>query len=297
MFHALVSAILVGLFTHSGLIFFVANPFTIPPIRDHAMAPVRINSASLGIETTAKSVLIIDNVSGTVLFEKNSGAVLPVASITKLMTAYLVSEANPDWKSVVTVMKEDRREGDIDRIIPGERVSLRDLFSLMVVASNNDATMALARVIGGNNFVSTMNERARALGMVHTIFTDPTGLEPENVSTVTDVALMARAAFSVDEIRTVALLDEYRFTPIGSDQGRMVPATDHLLHSFLNEPPYEIIGAKTGSLDEAGYCLVLQLRRDGHDIIIVLLGATSPEARWQEVKGLADWTFSNYQWH
>ena len=116
------------------------------------------------------------------------------------------------------------------------------------------------------------------------------------MSSVADLALLARAAFLIDEIRSVALVDEYRFTPISSTETRVAPATDQLLHSFLNESPYEIIGAKTGFLNEAGYCLVLHLRRDSHDIIIVLLGAANPTARWQEAKGLADWTFANYQW-
>jgi D-alanyl-D-alanine endopeptidase (penicillin-binding protein 7) len=254
-------------------------------------------SNSLGIKTSASSVLAVDNASGAVLMEKNGGAVLPIASITKLMTAYVAAEAKPDWSSAVTIIEADKRTGDIDRIVPGEKVSLHDLFNLTLVASNNDAAMALARASAGDDFVNKMNEYARSLGMVHTVFADPTGLETTNVSSVVDLILLARAAFSVDEIRNAVLLDEYRFTPIGSKQSRIAPATDRLLNSFLNEPPYEIIGAKTGTLDEAGYCLLLQLRRDGHDITIALLGAESPEARWQEVKGLADWVFANYQWH
>lgn len=296
MFHSFVSAIIAGLFLQSGLIFFLTDPFSIPPAQQHAAVPTRLSSNSLGIETTAKSVLVVDDVTGAVLFEKNSSAVLPIASITKLMTTYLATKMNPNWNSVVTITATDRRTGDIDRIVPGEKILLHDLFNLTLVASNNDAAVALARASVSEGFVIKMNEYARSLGMTHSVFTDPTGLEPTNVSSVVDLALLARAAFSVDEIRNAVLLDEYRFTPVGSEQGRVAPATDRLLNSFLNASPYEIIGAKTGTLDEAGYCLLLQLRRDGHVVTIVLLGAASPEARWQEVKGLADWVFANYKW-
>lgn len=296
MFQSIITAILAGLLAQSGLSFLLAPLAEISPTKNNVSIPQRIESNSLGIDTTAQSVLVIDAASGKVLFEKNAQAKRPIASITKLMTALVALDAGLDWDATVLFEKNDQRTGDIDRIIPGETVRIEDLFGLMVVASSNDAASALARIISGNNFVGDMNDKAHALGMMRTIFTDPTGLEPTNVSSASDLVLLAREAFVRDEIKQGAALMEYSFSPLGTSIKRIAPATDQLLGSFLNQAPYEIIGAKTGYTQEAGYCLILMVRRDGHDVVVALLGSVTTNDRWQEAKGLVDWVFINYQW-
>lgn len=260
-------------------------------------APQRILNKSFGLKTTAESILIIDNASGAVLYNKNSEAILPIASITKLMTALVVLDNNPDWDKAVTVDKEDYKDGGIIRVLSGEQVTVRDLFYLTLVASANEAAAALARSSGIENFQSAMNKKAAELGMADSYFLDPSGLEVENASTVADLIKLAQAAFSREEIVKAVKAKSYSFEVLNNQRIGWVPNTDQLLDSFLNWGGYKIIGAKTGYLDEAGYCLLFQVKtRDDESLTVALLGMNSQWDRWQEAKGLVDWVFRNYQW-
>jgi D-alanyl-D-alanine carboxypeptidase len=259
--------------------------------------PRKINERSLGIFTTARAAIVIDEDSGTVLFEKNSKEKLPIASLTKLMTALVFLETNPDWEKEIKLLKEEEKEGSILYARAGEKVKVKDLFNMMLVGSVNNAALALVRSTGlsQEDFVKKMNEKAKDLEMHDTFFVDPTGLEPANTSTVSDLARLVVQAFQREEIQKATTLSEYVFKT-ANGKTYYIKNTNELLLSFLNKPPYKIIGGKTGYLDEAKYCLALETERDGHRIISVVLGSDTLYDRFQESKGLIVWAFENFVW-
>src|SRR3989338_7361861 len=134
----------------SGLNFFWQNQINFPlkslaPVNE---APQKIINQSLGLKTTAKSILVVDEKTGTVLYQKNPNQVLPIASITKLMTALVFLDTKPDWKMEIEILDSDQRPGGMVYLLPGERVKVKDLFNLMLVASANEAAIALVRQTG-----------------------------------------------------------------------------------------------------------------------------------------------------
>jgi D-alanyl-D-alanine carboxypeptidase len=169
---------------------------------------------------------------------------------------------------------------------------------MMLVGSVNNAAMALARSTGLTNeaFIAKMNVKAGELGLKNTIFSDPTGLLPENQSTARDVAKLLAKAMESEEIKKAVVQKRYIFSPVGSRKTYYVKSTNELLWSFINEAPYTFIGGKTGYIEESGYNLAVEVERGGHRVVIVVLGSASAEDRFKEIKGLADWTFENYQW-
>ena len=153
--------------------------------------PVRIINNSLGIKTTADSVLIRDDLSGMIIYKKNSDGILPIASITKLITALVILDLNLDWNQEITILEEDLRKGGITRVEAGETLTISNLFNLMLVSSANEAAAALSRVSGIDDFSDTMNKKAVELGMNRSYFADPTGLSTENRSTAEDLIKLA----------------------------------------------------------------------------------------------------------
>ena len=256
------------------------------------------NNRSLGIETTARAAVVIDKETGVALFKKNIEEKLPIASLTKLMTALVFLDSEPDWDKEIKLLKEDEEEGGIFYARAGEEVRVEDIFNMMLVGSVNNAAMALARSteMSQEDFVKKMNEKAQALKLKDTFFADPVGLEPTNVSTSYDVAILLSRALENDKIRETVVKKRYVFSPQNIKKTYYVKNTDELLWGFLNEKPYQIIGGKTGYLDEAKYCLAIEVENGGHKIIVVVLGSNEIKDRFQEVKGLAAWTFENYNW-
>jgi len=259
--------------------------------------PQRLVNKSLGIKTTAKSILVIDKDSGKVLYDKNSQVASSIASISKLMAALVFLDYNPGFDQEITMVKEDQKEGGFVYLFTDEKVKVKDLFQLALIASSNEALSALARSTGQDNFIALMNQKAFELGMTNTYFADPTGLAPANVSTPADLVKLAQAAFARPEIAEAVKTKEYNFKVLNNQRPVKAESTDRLLGSFLDSEPYQIVGAKTGYLDEAGYCLLIEVKRaEGQTLILALLGASDQTSRWQEAKGLVDWVFANYDW-
>lgn len=255
-------------------------------------------SRSLGIETTSRAALVLDRSSGKILFEKNAREKFSLASLTKLMTALVFLETEPNWNARIKLQKIDDKEGGIVYARAPEEVTVKDLFNMMLVGSVNNAAMAVVRSTGlsQEDFIAKMNQKAQELNLKNTVFVDPTGLEVENIGTALDVAKLLSYALQKKEIQEAVLQKKYVFSPIGSKKIYYVKNTNKLLWSFINEDPYEVLGGKTGYIEEAGYNLTVGVRRDNHEIIIVVLGSKTAEDRFQEIKGLADWTFDNYKW-
>lgn len=255
-------------------------------------------SMSLGIETTARAALVFDEGTGTILFDKNSEERLSLASLTKLMTTLVFLDGEVDWGKKVKLVKADDLEGGIFYARSPEEVTVKDLFNMMLVGSVNNAAMALARQTGQSQeeFVAEMNKKAEDLKLHNTIFADPTGLLSENQGTARDVAKLLDKVLKEEMVRDIVVQKTYVFSPVKSSKIYYVKSTDELLWSFLNEAPYKLIGGKTGYIEEAGYNLAVEVERDSHKIIVVVLGSSTAEDRFKEVKGLADWTFETYKW-
>ena len=279
--------------------YFLGQILSLPSLPQITTGPIRLNNNSLGIKTTAQSILIVDKKTNKILYAKNPFKKRPLASITKLLTALVVLDQKPNWEKDFIFLESDIKEGSRLLIYPWERVKIRDLFYLGLVNSNNHAMAALVRALGfkEKDFVDKMNQKAKELGLVNYQFTDPTGFDFQNQATAFDILKIARAAFDQEEI-TKALRHK-RYTTYTLDKHRRISVynTDFLLDSYLNQGDYKIIGAKTGYLDEAGYCFVFDIQKNNAgEILGVILGAESAEARWQETKALVEWVFNNYQW-
>ena len=270
----------------------------LPAARDWARTPVKVETNSLGVVTSAVSAVVIDRGTGAVLFEKNATETRSIGSLVKLMTALVFLEGDPDLNQTVTLEAEDLRAGGIQYIALNDPLSLRDLLFTSLVGSDNSATAALVRLskMSLGDFVARMNEKAAEIGLVQTTFVDATGLSEDNRSLAPDVAKLVSAAMDNEIIRTATETSEEIFRS-ASGRSYYIPTTNELLDSFLNQPPYKIIGGKTGFLPAAGYCFgALISENNAHQIVVVVLGSDSKHGRFQDAKALAAWTYKVYNW-
>ncbi|KKU12627.1 MAG: Serine-type D-Ala-D-Ala carboxypeptidase [Parcubacteria group bacterium GW2011_GWC2_45_7] len=243
-------------------------------------------------QVSAVSLFLIDLTSSRIIAAKNANVPHAIASITKLMTAIVALETQPDWSQPVIFEKQDQRGGDINYLVPGEELSLREAWNLMLVASSNDAAAMLARSSFGSEskFVEEMNKKAQELGLKRTRFTDPTGLDAGNVSTAREVAALARIALTLPEIREASLQERFYLAPRGKIP-RLVRSTNYLLRS-LNLPGVRTFGGKTGHIEESGYNLVFAAGKGTSEMVGVVLGSASNEARFAEMSRLMQWGFA-----
>jgi D-alanyl-D-alanine endopeptidase (penicillin-binding protein 7) len=270
----------------------------LPPSPDRSHAPVKFVGASMGVITSAQSAIVIDRASKAVLFEKNVHDPRAMGSITKLMTAYVFLQGNPDLDAPATLNEEDIRYGAEFHLRIGETVTVRDLLKASLVGSDNSSTAALARLSGLSmgDFVARMNETAAEFGMQATTFDDVTGLSSKNISVVTDLAVMFDRILQNQTIAQITQLSNVTITST-SGQSYFVESTDELLGTFVDRAPYDILGGKTGYLPEAGYCLgTIFSHESGGEIIVVVLGSQTKEGRFQDVKSLAVWAFKTFAW-
>jgi len=263
-------------------------------------APTKTEKRNLGAVVSAKKFAVIDLRSGFILTQKDGNVQQPIASLTKLMTALIVLQANPDWQKTVEMEEFDETVGASPHIYRGERVKFIDLFKSALISSDNNAIMAMVRSLGFSReeFVKKMNDQSEKLKMYNTRFADPTGLSPDNLSTAMDVTRLLVEAMEKKEIKESVMQEEYFFAIENQKKGRRIFSTDILLQSFLNDSRYgyELIGGKTGYLPEAGYCLATLLEKDGRPIIVVVLDSDSIEDRFQDSKILADWVYESFAW-
>jgi len=252
---------------------------------------------SLGVKTTAARVYVVDQASGSVLYGVRESEQVPLASITKLMTARVFRSRGIDWNKVVT-MGGVMPDGGVAYFANGDRVTVRDLWKAMLVGSSNTAALALAKASGlsPDDFVAEMQANAAGLGMVNTHFVEPTGLDEKNISTAADISLLARADFADPEITNTVSIPYFDLVKVAGAPKRVV-STDKLLGSFITKAPYTLLGGKTGFINESGYNIVISVARaDAGAVTVVVLGAASNDLRFQEAKSVAYWAFENYVW-
>lgn len=256
--------------------------------------PVKTDVLSLGPRLSAKSAVVVDAASGAVLFENNSSAPRPLASLTKLMTALVFLESNPDLTKNVTMTEADDREGGSTFIRSGESATLADYLAASLIGSANNATMVLARsnIATTTEFIVKMNAKARELGMDKTSFTDPTGLDPANAGTARDLAKLLDAVSKNERIRSLTTSNKATITVGPKGEEREVKNTDQLLNSII-----QVTLGKTGYLDEALFNMAATSRlKSGQEVYLIVLGANSSDERFQDAKNLAVWTQSTYEW-
>ncbi|MCX6779130.1 MAG: serine hydrolase [Candidatus Magasanikbacteria bacterium] len=251
---------------------------------------------------SAQSYVVLDTETEKILLSEAENAPRSIGSITKLMTAIVFLENNPAWEKKVVVEKEDGVQGKL-YLFDGESINIRDLFYASLVGSSNNATMALARGndVNVEEFVKKMNKKAAELGLKKTVFFELTGLSFRNQSTAREVALILKYALQKNLIKEAVTTKKYEITvndASGKEVKRQVSNTDILLFSdFQNSPIDSILGAKTGFIDEAGYCFTMETQnKDENRITTVVLGSDTHFDRFSEAKFLAEWVYKNYLW-
>jgi D-alanyl-D-alanine endopeptidase (penicillin-binding protein 7) len=256
-------------------------------------SPAAMRDPRLNLQSSA--ALVVDQQSGKVLYAKNTEARRPIASITKLMTSMVVLDAQLPLDEQVTIAEEDvdHLRNTTSRLKVGTTLSRRLLLQLALMSSENRAAAALARTYPGGlgNFVAAMNRKAAALGMQHTSFVDSTGLNSDNMSTAQDLATMVRAAYRYDLIREMTTTPSYDVAMY--DGGRTVEFrnTNQLVRA--KSKSWHIGLSKTGFINEAGHCLVMQARIAQQPTIIVLLDSWGKFSRIGDANRIKKWIESS----
>ena len=245
------------------------------------------------LNTSAKSVLLMEQSTGEVLYENNADEKLPIASVTKIMTLLLIMEAIDSGKitmeDVVTVSENAMSMGGSTMFLEtGEQLSVYELLKGIAVASANDGCVAMAEFLSGSEdaFVAEMNKRAAELGMTNTNFVNTNGLDDDNhYSSARDVALMSKELLKHDKI--------FEFTTIWTDtmnNGKYDLANTNKLIRFYRGAN----GLKTGSTSEALCCLSASALRDDMQLIAIVLASPTSQERFNDARVLLDYGFANY---
>ena len=254
----------------------------------HKRADTSAGLTHLGLRSSA--VLVQDQVSGAVLFQKNAGTVQPIASITKLMTAMVVLDEQPDLEEVLTISQEDvdLLKGTRSRLSVGTSMTRGELMRLALMSSENRAASALSRYYPGgrSEFVLAMNQKANILGLADTHFEDPTGLTAANVSSPRDLVRMVDAAYQYPLIREFSTTTGGEFTVAGRSM------QFNNTNSLVKSPNWEIGLSKTGYISEAGKCLVMQVWLNSKPTIIVLLDSMGKMTRIGDANRIKRWVES-----
>ncbi len=236
----------------------------------------------------ASSVALVQDVaSGEQILSKNSAAVLPIASITKLMTALVVLDQGLDLAQRIVVSSEDadHLKGTHSRLSAGTVLSRDELLLIALMASENRAAAALARTSPGGSpaFIAAMNEKAQQLGMRDTRYVDPTGLNSANVSSARDLAKLVIAAYNYPLIREYTTRESGAVTSLG----RTLAYRN--TNALVRSPDWNIQLSKTGFISEAGRCLVMHLRLASKEVVVVLLDSWGKHSRTYDAMRIRKW--------
>ena len=239
------------------------------------------------LDLKSSVALVIDQDTNEVLFSKNSGAVLPIASITKLMTGLVITEGKQPLDDVLTITQDDidTEKGSRSRLAVGTQLTRGEMMHLALMSSENRAANALGRHYPGGlaAFVAAMNRKATVLGMRDTHYVEPTGLSSQNQSSAQDLAVLVR------EAHRVPLLRELSTSPDAQVQVGHRTVSFHNTNRLISSPQWDIGLQKTGYISEAGRCLVMQARLAGRKLIMVLLDSTGKYSRIGDAERIRKW--------
>jgi D-alanyl-D-alanine endopeptidase (penicillin-binding protein 7) len=238
-------------------------------------------------DVRAAAAIVFNPETGQVLWEENAQDKRSIASITKVMTALVFLEDNPDLTQQITMQRSDVYAASTTYLRANERIALGDVLHLTLIASDNAAARALARVSHGGTaaFVERMNEKALELGLESTTFADPSGLNPDNISSAYDLSRLISFASADERLAPIMRTAEYRVST--SRRSFNIHSTNRLLLGG----EVDVLGGKTGFISKAGYCLatLLRLPQSNHQVAVVVLGAESNQNRFWETRHLFNW--------
>jgi D-alanyl-D-alanine endopeptidase (penicillin-binding protein 7) len=249
---------------------------------------------AMGLRDTADALalrssvaLVMDQSTNEVLFQKNPTAVLPIASITKLMTALVVMDSQLPMDEVLTISEDDRdtEKHSSSRLRFGTQLTRQELLLLALMSSENRAASALGRSYPGGlpAFVQAMNRKARELGMNDSHFVDSSGLSSSNVSSAMDLVRMVNAAYRNPTIREFSTQTEHEVNVLGRTQHYV--STNRLVRGGN----WDIGLQKTGFISEAGQCLVMQAKVNGRNVVMVFLDSVGKLSRFADATRVKDW--------
>jgi len=269
------------------------EPLYIAPDANKRILGFSARGATIEPVITSKSAVVFEEDGQTILFNKSATTTLPLASLTKLVAVKVFLDTRPSLNKVVAYDKKDEeynyeycRQWESARLEldDGDTLTIEDLVYSSLVGSANNTIETLVRVSGlsRDDFIKEMNEVAAGWGAVATKFIEPTGLSPENVSSSLDYAIITKEVFKNPIIQKASVSLEYEFYTINTNKRHKLRNTNQLIG--LNK--YNIVGSKTGYLDEAGYCLMTRVGLGSKFITTVIMGAGSRDISFYETEEL-----------
>ena len=250
-----------------------------------------LHGAQDELELKSSVALVIDQDTREVLFRKNENAVLPIASLTKLMTGVIVTGAKLPMDEIITVTEDDvdTEKGSRSRLKVGTSLTRGEMLHLALMSSENRAAHALGRTYPGGMgvFVSLMNAKARLLGMPDTKYVEPTGLSSRNQSSAQDLATLVNAAHADPVLRELSTSRDFQ-VEVGN-RTLQYNTTNRL----IKNPEWDIGLQKTGYISEAGQCLVMQTKIAGRKLIMVFLDSAGKLSRLGDAERVRRWVESN----
>ena len=233
-------------------------------------------ASGYALQLKSEHAIVISNDTGAVLLEKSSDQSVPIASLTKLMTAMVVLDSKPDMNERIAI---DAADVDLlkhskSHVPVGTTLPRRQALQLALMSSDNRAAAALARTYAGGNapFLAEVNAKIKALGLTHTVIKEPTGLSPENTSSAADLAKIVVAASAYAEIANITS------KPSAIVQMRGRDVAFHNTNHLVGSKGWEVLLSKTGFTNEAGHCLVMKIKQAGQSATLVLLNAKATAA-------------------
>jgi D-alanyl-D-alanine endopeptidase (penicillin-binding protein 7) len=252
------------------------------------------DNGALVPDLRAEAAIIYSPETGKVIWEENSQNQRSIASITKIMTATVFLENSPDLSQQYVIQRADVLHASTTYLRAGYKISADNLLHLLLIASDNAAARALARVspLGTSDFIARMNEKAQELGLKSTHYADPSGLLSDNVSSAYDMARLIAYVASDPRISSI-MQTQYYSVPITARNVINVHSTNQL----VMKGDVDVLGGKTGFISKAGYCLatLLRLPQSGQQVAVVVLGARSNAGRFWETRHLFNWISSQAQ--
>ena len=265
----------------------VASVMQVQPERPSFGQMYGLHTSSDALELKSGVALVLDQDTNEVLFSKNSDTVLPIASLTKLMTALVVTEAHQSLDEMVTISDDDidTEKNSHSRLRVGTTLSREEMLHLALMSSENRAAHALGRGYPGglDAFVTAMNAKARELGRNDTHYVEPTGLSSRNQSSARDLATLVKAAQEHPIIREFSTSPEYEVA-LGKRTTQF-----RTTNALVRSPAWDIVLQKTGYISEAGRCLVMQARMAGRKLIMVFLDSAGTSSRLGDAERVRRW--------
>jgi serine-type D-Ala-D-Ala endopeptidase (penicillin-binding protein 7) len=277
--------VVLAILAFQGFLGFSEASIALAAHRHHSR--IKVIRAPQKLVLRSASVLVEDQQTGECLVQKQAEAVLPIASITKLMTAMVVLDAKMNLNELLTILPDDVDTMRHSRSRLPVNIQLRrtDALLLALMASENRAAHALGRTYPGglSAFTAAMNAKARSLGLIETHFEDPTGISNNNVSSARDLARMVDAAYNYRIIREYTTRKGITFS-----LGRRT-IQFHNSNRLIGNPHWKIGLSKTGFINEAGQCLVMQSRVGKRPVLIVILDAQGTLTRYADANRIKQW--------